>query len=547
MLAKHIIIGLISAILVSGTVALENQHGKPVQIKTKEIVDVIERVKARGLHAFEEEKDFFAKVSDSLKFAPKLKKERIEYLQFPLENVSYYMVTAREGKALEALTVTQNRFKEIKPLNNAEIRDEVRGVLENARYELDNMLISPTVLRAENVVLDMLFELYIAGDENQTYYENLLSHSIKTLPKMYDSIGEEAGVLIAEKIAQFGIHAKKIQKTGIEEDQATLYDFIISTPALMNVATMTNIGKIIPLEEKRTIELMNRVKEVLEEGKISIRTTQELNTFFMQEAGLKRDELEKTENELFAFLEFLNNPQYTSLRGTVKENFAQFKRDRKEASDILEFVEELKTEEAGEESRDVMAEVRMDFEKVRTKNIQLEVMSEGDNPEVRVKGEISKITFTGIYNVNRATITDLEVGGERIGQAIPLQQLRSILVKKFGANKGESAIPEKAEETASTGRAETSLDTIAISVVYGELTKMGIELDKENIKVVDVNRGIFEVKTSTVTFTVHKKENKVSDLAVNSPIGEILVNGDVMFAELKKRIDSILQMAEESL
>ena len=189
----------------------------------------------------------------------------------------------------------------------------------------------------------------------------------------------------------------------------------------------------------------------------------------------------------------------------------------------------------------------MDFEQVRAKNIQLEIVSEGDNPVVRISGEISKVAFSGIYNVNRKTIADLEVDGKKITQAIPLQQLRAILVKKFGITREALSETEEVQETESTGRATASINDIAVSVLYGELKKLGVELEVEQIEIVDINQAIFKVKTQLNEFIVRKKENKITNLVVNSPIGEIRVNGDVTFAELKKRIDSILLMAEESL
>lgn len=548
MLAKHILIGLISGLLVSGTIVLENQHGKPVQVKTREIVDVIERVKARGPHAAgEEEGNLIAQMSDSLKFAPRLRKEQTEYLQFPLENVSYYLVTANEGKALQEISTAQERFRKLRPQIDEELQNDIWALLENTRYELEHMIISPTVVRAQDVVAEMLFELYVPDGENRTYYENLLSHRIKSLPKLYDALGGEAGAVIAAEIERFGEFEKKIQKTDIEKELDSLYELVMSTPELANVATVRNITTIRKPEKKRAIGLLYNVKKLLEEGKITVRTGQELNTFFIQETEVDRSELEKTDGELFEFLEFLDNAQYTSLPDGVVENFTQFKRDRKHAADILEFVDELKRKDTAGEKRDILTEVRMDFERARAKNIQIEIIGEGENPAAHVSGEVSKIAFSGTYNVNRKVITDLEVNEDSISQAVPLAELRALLLKKFGAGQKTTESSETPEKVSpESDRQEASKSDIAISVVWGELKKLGIEVGKEEIEIVDVDEGIFKVATPLVKFTVHKKENKVTDLEVNSAIGEILVNGDVMFAELKKRIDSIMQIAEES-
>lgn len=564
---KHIIIAFTSLALLSGNLILEAHSGKAVQLKTEQIVEAMEQIKDRGPHQIAERGaagEFIDKLVSPFRLGAKKEESALSYLKYPLENITYYFAVSQEEKALESLEIAKTRFSESSPQDNTDLSDGIFEILIATKNELDNLLVTGSVINADIAVVNMIFQFLEPGDQKIDYYEGILSNKINRIPKIYKLLGKGAPSIILSDIDNYIINIKKLISVNkspnlIKKDLETLYGFIIANSLpfkleffekiysleniYLNALSDKDKKEAEKLFSSEKIKFLHIVRNILETEKISLGEAEKLNTFFIQKSGYMPEELKKIAPDLAEFLEFLKAPEYVGLSGSITEKFKQYKKDKEEASKILEFVEDFEdsSEVNNQKASDVISIVKVDFEKLRVKDLEVKLLNnEYADPEVFVKGRIANMKFSGTYNVNRKILVDLIIKEAEFKQAIPLDKLKLLLASQYGI-KGDI---EQVIETNESSK-EQSVDNVIITIVKSELGKAGLTLEPKNIKVIDSGDNIFLIDTETYSFEFYKQDSLAKNLIVKTKIGEIKITKDMPLKSVANKIQELIELAEK--
>lgn len=562
---KHIVIAFTSLTLLSGNLFLEARTGKAVQLKTEQIVEAMEQIKDRGPHQIAERGvagEFIDKLVSPFRLGTKKEESALSYLKYPLENIPYYLVTSREDKALESLEIAKTRFSESSPEEDADIRDGIFEILIATKNELDNLLVTGSVINADIAITNMIFQFLKPDDQRIDYYEKILADKIKRMPKIYKFLGKGSAFLILNDIDNYILNVKKLiivkkNPNLIKKDLETLYGYIIGNSLPFKLEFFEKIYKVeevylnalndkdrkeakkLFLSEK--IKFLHIIRNILETEKISLSEAERMNTFFIQKAGYTDEELKKIAPDLAEFLEFLEDPKYVGLRGSITENFKQYKKDKEESNKILEFVEDFQDSGsvASQKEADIIVEVKSDFEKLRVEDLEIKLLkNKNADPDISIKGRIAAMQFSGIYDVNRKVLIDLIIKEEKISQAVPLDKLKLLLASQY-AVQGNT---EQAVEINESNEKQ-SVDNMIITIVKSELNKAGLEVTAENIKVIDSGDNIFLIDAETFSFEFYKQDGLAKNLVVKTKIGDIKVPKDVPLKSVAGKIQELIELA----
>lgn len=564
---KHIVIAFTSLALLSGNLLLEAHSGKAVQLKTEQIVEAIEQIKDRGPHQIAERGaagEFIDKLVSPFRLGAKKEENALSYLKYPLENITYYLAVSQEDKALESLEIAKTRFNESLPEDDAYLRDGTFEILIATKNELDNILVTGSVINADIAVTNMIFQFLKPDDQKIDYYERILANKIKRMPKIYKLLGKGSESIILSDIDNYIINIKKLISVNkssnlIKKDLDTLYGFIIGNSLPFKLKFFE---KIYTLEEiylntlsdkerqeaeklfsSEKIKFLHIVRDILETEKISLSEAEKLNTFFIQKAGYTPEELKEIAPDLAEFLEFLKEPEYVGLPGSITEKFKQYKKDKEEANKILEFVEDFEDFSSvdSQKEADILATVKSDFEKLRVEDLEIKLLKNEDaDPDISVKGRIATMKFSGIYDVNRKVLIDLIIKEEQFTQAVPLDKLKLLLASQYAVQGNTEQVVEINESNK-----EQSVDNVIITIVKSELGKAGLEVEVENIKVIDSGDNIFLIDAETFSFEFYKQDGLAKNLVVKTRIGDIKVPKDVPLKSVAGKIQELIDLAEK--
>lgn len=257
--------------------------------------------------------------------------------------------------------------------------------------------------------------------------------------------------------------------------------------------------------------------------------------------------------ELAPFLGFLRSQVSANLRGSFEADYREYIESQHEFAQIRELLDSAQGGiSISSFRREELAEsVSTDFSALGASDIKIMLPDlEGDSRVKIVSALLEEKTFSGVYDTQGKVLSDLVIGEEKIESAVRLENFKKFFLVKMG-----KASLEAGETIAvlTESRAEESLlERATKSALMEELKKMDISAEDRNLGLEDLDTGVLHVRLAVISqgtdakvfsFDVGQKLSVVTNLKVQTVLGEIPVNDAFALRELPLKVEQIYSRA----
>lgn len=257
--------------------------------------------------------------------------------------------------------------------------------------------------------------------------------------------------------------------------------------------------------------------------------------------------------ELGPFLAFLRSSRAENLHGSFEKDFQDF---RTNLEDLQKVTELLGAATGGIQisafrREELAGTVATDLGNVDVSEIKI-ILPEGeDDPRVKIVSAVFEgKTFSATYDTARKVLSEIVFDGEKIPNAVRLENLSKFFLFKMGKFVLPTGIaPETLTEAVSE---ESLLEKVAKATLLEELSKLNITVEEKYLGMENLNEGVIHVRLALLgqgadakvfSFDVSQKASVVSQLKVQTVSGEIPVNDEFGLRELPTKVEQIYQRA----
>jgi hypothetical protein len=258
------------------------------------------------------------------------------------------------------------------------------------------------------------------------------------------------------------------------------------------------------------------------------------------------------------FLRFLKLAESGTLVGkTMREKYNTYLSKQTEQVQIDQIIKEFAPSiEITPEitTTQIIDQVKTDFTDAKITGLILGPLTSVDEKYIEVKSAtISGIAFSGQYEWGRKLISNVQSRGVTISeQPIRLDGL-TVLLKPSTPKIKKPETTSTQQATQQTVTTPNSAEEISKSLLMQKLKENNINLTKNMISVIDLNKGLFEVKGATIasrqeiklSFTFNNKLNMASNIILNLTNGNIPLTTDIdlknLSAEVIKNRDAVVK------
>lgn len=249
------------------------------------------------------------------------------------------------------------------------------------------------------------------------------------------------------------------------------------------------------------------------------------------------------------FLRFLKIAESGTLIGkTMREKYNSYLSMQTEQVQIDQIIKEFAPSiemEPEITTKQIIDQVKTDFTEAKITGLALGPLNDVNEKYIAVNSAtLNGIAFSGQYEWGRKLISNVQSRGTLISeQPIRLDGL-TVLIKPSTPKIRKPETTTTQQTTQQTTTTPNSAEEVSKALLMQKLKENNINLTKDMIKVVDLNKGLFEIKGATIasrqeiklSFTFNNKLNIASGIILHLTAGNTPLTTDIPLKDLSAEI-----------
>lgn len=256
------------------------------------------------------------------------------------------------------------------------------------------------------------------------------------------------------------------------------------------------------------------------------------------------------------FIAFLRSADADNVHGSFQESFSQFKEniaDFKKINDLLTTssggmqISSFRREELAKILNDDLATTGLTKIKLALPD------DESTDMVILQSADFQGTSVSAVYDTTRKIFSTIIFGKEQIANSIRLENLQKFFLlklDKFSLPQGVSA--ESLVEKPGEGSAPSILQKVVRDSLLAQLTSLKITVEDKNIGFEDFDKGIIHLRLGDAgeegdprifSCNVDQKITTITNLKVQTVMGEVAVNDTFDIKELPTRVKQLYQRA----
>lgn len=519
-------------------------------------------IRSRGFKAGADESSLFYKLNgifeDARMFltfdAQKREQQKVKKVFDYLDSAAYAIVTGRNDLVQSWLNEFIAEAQNVSPAELQKKLDDFAFVKPSDELFLVKNALQQVVfkdgLEAVHEKFNNALDIASVGADEET--------KTKVIVKMHD-FGNSAKQLIGGvKNGAYGIFLESVRISDFLDRNIYLFnEEFLKLASMFEDAYLNDDQRQFLINEK--IKRINIIKNVMESESIKYEDARAAILLLAKQIEVLKPIISDTAalayldqqiSKLAPLIAFLKTSNTQNMRGSFVDNFADFNKRISEMGKIMQL---LAASGGGGQISSVRREglaaiVSNDLEGIKFSDIKMILPETEDDPRVIIESaKFESALVSGMYDTSKKIMTDIIFNGEKVQNAVRLENLQKIFGVKSGKIKLDAGVSE--ESFMEAPKSSSALEKVLKEKLIEALNKQDIAVEENNIDFQDLGTNVIHVAQAVIenkmfSFDVDADLNVISNLKVLSGDEEIPVNGKFQFKELGEKLGQVYNNIE---